>query len=69
VLTYDGVRLRVGATSDEELEHDYRSVEGARIYAGLKSLRDRYGPLIRTKYPNIPAARFRIQPELSSPGK
>jgi FAD/FMN-containing dehydrogenase/Fe-S oxidoreductase len=55
VLTYDGVRLRVGATSDAEIEQIIR--EGGRrgeIYAGLKSLRDRYEPLIRTKYPNIP---------------
>jgi len=55
VLTYDGVRLRVGATSDDELEQIIRA--GGRrgeIYAGLKSLRDRYAALIRTKYPNIP---------------
>src|SRR5258706_2188325 len=55
VLTYDGVRLRVGATSDEELEQIIR--EGGRrgeIYSGLKSLSDRYAALIRTKYPNIP---------------
>jgi len=55
VLTYDGVRLRVGATSDDELEQIIRA--GGRrgeIYAGLKSLRDRYATLIRTKYPKIP---------------
>jgi FAD/FMN-containing dehydrogenase/Fe-S oxidoreductase len=55
VLTYDGVRLRVGATSDGELEQIVR--EGGRrgeIYSGLKSLRDRHATLIRTKYPNIP---------------
>jgi len=55
VLTYHGLRLRVGATNDDELEQIIRS-GGCRgeIYAGLKSLRDRYANLIRTKYPNIP---------------
>ncbi len=55
VLTYDGVRLRIGATSEAALEQISR-VGGRRggIYAGLKSLRDRYADLIRTKYPNIP---------------
>jgi FAD/FMN-containing dehydrogenase/Fe-S oxidoreductase len=55
VLTYDGLRLRVGATADHELEQIIR--EGGRrgeIYGGLKSLRDRYAELIRTKYPDIP---------------
>ncbi len=55
ILTYDGLRLRVGATTDTELEQIIRA--GGRrgeIYAGLKSLRDRYANLIRTKYPNIP---------------
>lgn len=55
VLTYDGVRMRVGATSDAELESIIR--EGGRrgeIYAGLKSIRDRYADLIRAKFPRIP---------------
>jgi len=55
VLTYDGMRLRVGATTDDELQQIIG--EGGRrgaIYAGLKSLRDRYAHFIRTKYPNIP---------------
>ena len=55
VLTYDGVRLTVGATTEDELQKIIR--EGGRrgeIYAGLQSLRDRYATLIRTKYPNIP---------------
>ena len=55
VLTYDSVRLRVGATSEDQLEQIIR--QGGRpgqIYAGLKSLRDRYATLVRTKYPNIP---------------
>lgn len=55
VLTYDGLRLRVGATSEAELDGIIR--EGGRrgeIYAGLKALRDQYTGLIREKYPNIP---------------
>ncbi|HEU4889566.1 MAG TPA: FAD-linked oxidase C-terminal domain-containing protein [Thermoanaerobaculia bacterium] len=55
VLTYDGLRMRVGATSDAELESIIR--EGGRrgeIYAGLKSIRDRYGDLVRAKFPRIP---------------
>ena len=55
ILTYDGVRMRVGRTSEEELERITR--EGGRhgeIYRGLKSLRDRYADLVRKRYPNIP---------------
>ncbi len=55
ILTYDGVRMRVGPTSDDELESIIRS--GGRrgeIYAGLKSLRDRFAEQIRAKYPQIP---------------
>jgi FAD/FMN-containing dehydrogenase/Fe-S oxidoreductase len=55
VLTYDGLRLRVGATSAEELARIVRS--GGRrgeIYARLQALRDRYADLIRERYPDIP---------------
>src|SRR5690242_18141427 len=41
ILTYDGLRMRVGPTSDAELERIVR--EGGRrgeIYAGLRALRD-----------------------------
>jgi FAD/FMN-containing dehydrogenase/Fe-S oxidoreductase len=54
VLTYDGLRLWVGPTPDDEYE---RIVAGggrrAEIYSKLKALADRYGELIRTKYPKI----------------
>ncbi len=55
VLTYRGLRIRVGKTSEQELENLIRE-GGARgeIYAGLRSLRDRYEDLIRSKYPKIP---------------
>jgi len=55
IVTYDGVRMRVGPTSDSELESIIAG--GGRrgeIYAGLKRIRDRYGDLIRAKYPKIP---------------
>src|SRR6266851_2770042 len=55
ILTYDGLRMSVGKTSDAELEQIIR--EGGRrgeIYAGLKGLRDKYSDLVRQKYPNIP---------------
>src|SRR5713101_4837563 len=55
ILTYDGLRLRVGKTSDEELTQIMR--EGGRrgdIYARLKALRDTYADLVRARFPNIP---------------
>ena len=55
VLTYDGVRTKVGQTSDNEVEKIIR--EGGRrsqIYAGLRALRDQYADLVRKRYPNIP---------------
>lgn len=55
VLTYDGLRLRVGPTSEEELAFIIQ--QGGRrgdIYRGMKALRDRYGSLIRERFPNIP---------------
>src|SRR6266581_1765785 len=51
ILTYDGLRIRVGQTSDEELERIIK--EGGRrgeIYTRLVSLRDRYASLIRERY-------------------
>jgi FAD/FMN-containing dehydrogenase/Fe-S oxidoreductase len=55
ILTYDGLRLRVGATSEEELAQII-AAGGRRgeIYARLKALRDRYADLIRQRYPAIP---------------
>ena len=55
ILTYDGIRMHVGQTSNEELENIIR--QGGRrgeIYSGLKTLRDQYGELVRRKYPDIP---------------
>jgi FAD/FMN-containing dehydrogenase/Fe-S oxidoreductase len=55
VLTYRGERLRVGPTSEEDLERIVR--EGGprgKIYGALRDLRDRYGDLVRERYPTIP---------------
>jgi len=55
ILTYDGIRMRAGATSDAEIA-SIISGGGRRgeIYAGLRSLRDRYADLIRAKFPRVP---------------
>jgi FAD/FMN-containing dehydrogenase/Fe-S oxidoreductase len=55
ILTYDGLRTRVGPTSEGELERIV--AEGGRrgdIYAKLRDIRDRYEGLIRERYPQIP---------------
>ncbi|MGH7695715.1 MAG: FAD-binding and (Fe-S)-binding domain-containing protein, partial [Gemmatimonadaceae bacterium] len=55
VLLYDGTRMRVGLTSDTELQRII--AEGGRraeIYAALRALRDRYAALVRERYPDIP---------------
>jgi FAD/FMN-containing dehydrogenase/Fe-S oxidoreductase len=55
ILLYDGIRMRVGATSEEELAKIIS--EGGRrgeIYAGLKRLRDTYSTLVRERFPDIP---------------
>ena len=55
VLTYDGLRLKVGATTPEQLDQIIR--EGGRrgeIYSKLKNIADTYGDLVRRRFPNIP---------------
>jgi FAD/FMN-containing dehydrogenase/Fe-S oxidoreductase len=55
VLLYDGTRMRVGPTSEDEL--DQIIAEGGRkgeIYENLCALRDEYADLIRERYPDIP---------------
>jgi FAD/FMN-containing dehydrogenase/Fe-S oxidoreductase len=55
VLTYDGEILTVGPTGAPELE---RLIAGGgrrgQVYRQLRDLRDRYEPLIRERYPDIP---------------
>ena len=55
VLTYDGHRFHVGATSDEEFNRI--QTEGGRraqIYSGLKQIAERCGDHVRRQFPNIP---------------
>ncbi|MDQ3926034.1 MAG: FAD-binding oxidoreductase, partial [Actinomycetota bacterium] len=55
ILLYDGTRMRVGPTGEEELEQIIE--EGGRrgeIYRKLRDLRDKYADLIRERYPQIP---------------
>jgi FAD/FMN-containing dehydrogenase len=55
VATYEGLRLRVGKTSDEELARIVAAGDRcSEIYAGLARLRDRYAAAIREKFPKIP---------------
>ncbi|MDP8969801.1 MAG: FAD-binding oxidoreductase, partial [Actinomycetota bacterium] len=55
VVCYDGTRMRVGATTPEELE-ELIAAGGGRgaIYAQLEDLRDRWADLIRERFPDIP---------------
>ena len=55
VVAGDGTLLTVGRTSEADLARILS--EGGRraeIYAKLRDLRDRFEPLIRSRYPNIP---------------
>jgi FAD/FMN-containing dehydrogenase/Fe-S oxidoreductase len=55
VLAYDGTRLRVGPTSDEQLER--LAAEPGRtgeLYGGMRRIRDTYADEIRRRYPDIP---------------
>ncbi|HWE30032.1 MAG TPA: FAD-binding oxidoreductase, partial [Polyangia bacterium] len=55
IVTYDGVRLTVGPTSDDELAERVRQPgRVGQIYRDLVALRDRYARLIRARYPKIP---------------
>ena len=55
ILLYDGTKLTVGATGEEEL----RSIIAAggrrgQIYSSLAKLRDRYADQVRKRFPRIP---------------
>ncbi|MEO6814005.1 MAG: FAD-binding and (Fe-S)-binding domain-containing protein [Ginsengibacter sp.] len=55
IVTYDGIKMKIGPTSDDELEKIIK--EGGRkgeIYQQLKDLRDKYADKIREKFPSIP---------------
>jgi FAD/FMN-containing dehydrogenase/Fe-S oxidoreductase len=55
IMLYDGTRMRVGRTTEENLEAIIAA--GGRkgeIYAGLKHLRDTYSTLVKERFPDIP---------------
>jgi FAD/FMN-containing dehydrogenase/Fe-S oxidoreductase len=55
LFTYDGIKMQVGGTSDEEYERIQK--EGGRkaeIYKKLRDFRDKHADLIRERYPKIP---------------
>ena len=55
IVLYDGTRMTVGRTSEDEIEE--LILGGGRvgeIYARLRQLRDRYAGLIRERFPRIP---------------
>ncbi|WP_344979652.1 FAD-binding and (Fe-S)-binding domain-containing protein [Compostibacter hankyongensis] len=55
VLTYDGIKMEVGPTGEQELEAIIRA--GGRrgdIYRQLRDFRDKYADLIRERFPDIP---------------
>jgi FAD/FMN-containing dehydrogenase/Fe-S oxidoreductase len=55
ILTYDGLRMKVGSTSSEELERILRQGgRRAEIYTKLQTIAATYGDLVRQRFPNIP---------------
>jgi FAD/FMN-containing dehydrogenase/Fe-S oxidoreductase len=55
IVTYDGVRLKVGATSEADLQQTLQQAgPRAEIYTRLQTLASTYGDVVRQRYPNIP---------------
>ncbi len=55
ILTYDGLRMTTGPTTDAELQQILAGGgRRAEIYGALDRFRARYGDLIRARYPKIP---------------
>ncbi len=55
ILTYDGLRIMVGPTSDDEFAAICAAGgRRAEIYRALDALRQRYAGLIRARFPKIP---------------
>jgi FAD/FMN-containing dehydrogenase/Fe-S oxidoreductase len=55
ILTYDGVRIKVGATSGDELERILQQGgRRAEIYTKLQTIAATYGDLVRQRFPKIP---------------
>ena len=55
VLLYDGTRMRVGATGDDELQRIIaKGDRQGQIYKALTDLRDEVADRVRQEYPDIP---------------
>jgi FAD/FMN-containing dehydrogenase/Fe-S oxidoreductase len=55
VVLYDGTRMTVGATTEEELTAIIaRGGRAGAIYAGMRRIRDRHAGEIRRRFPQIP---------------
>ncbi|MGC2496616.1 MAG: FAD-binding oxidoreductase, partial [Acidobacteriaceae bacterium] len=55
VVLYDGTRMTVGATSEEEMVAIIaRGGRAGQIYAGMRRIRDQYADEIRRRFPQIP---------------
>ncbi len=55
VVLYDGTRMTVGATTEEEITAIIaRGGRASAIYAGMRRIRDRYADEIRRRFPQIP---------------
>ena len=55
ILTYDGVRMKVGATSNANLGQILQQGgRCAQIYSKLQTIAATYGDLVRQRFPNIP---------------
>ena len=55
VVLYDGTRMTVGATTEEEITAIIaRGGRAGAIYAGMRRIRDRYADEIRRRFPQIP---------------
>ncbi|MFZ0143251.1 MAG: FAD-binding oxidoreductase, partial [Candidatus Sulfotelmatobacter sp.] len=55
ILTYDGLRMKVGATSNEELGRICETGGNrGEIYSRLQSIAATYGDLVRQRFPKIP---------------
>jgi FAD/FMN-containing dehydrogenase/Fe-S oxidoreductase len=55
ILTYDGLRMKVGQTTDDEIKKLMNpGGRAGEIYSRLLALQDKYADLVRRRYPNIP---------------
>ena len=55
IVTYDGIKMNVGPTSEEQLDKIiHEGGRRAEIYKGMKALVDKYASQIRNQFPNIP---------------